>query len=120
MADKEVLLTALNIKAMSFTDEEEEEVASQMEGGRPVTAENNPLQSKHLGNLIERKNSILGDLMEKADGEGGPRGVPIVVDLAFASNVRFLDDHELHLDNVELYKVLRILCESKKTRNLCA
>ena len=31
--------------------------------------------------------------------------VPIVVDLAFASNVRFLDDHELHLDNVELYKV---------------
>ena len=33
-------------------------------------------------------------------------GVPIIVDLAFASNVRFLDDHELHLDNVELYKTL--------------
>lgn len=35
----------------------------------------------------------------------GYSGVPIIVDLAFASNVRFLDDHELHLDNVELYKV---------------
>ncbi len=45
---------------------------------------------------------------------GGPANknlkmsVPIIVDLAFASNVRFLDDHELHLDNVELYKVILI------------
>ena len=32
-------------------------------------------------------------------------GVPIIVDLAFATNVRFLDDHELHVENVELFKV---------------
>ena len=31
--------------------------------------------------------------------------VNMMVDLAFASNVRFLDDHELYLDNVELYRV---------------
>ena len=31
--------------------------------------------------------------------------VKMIVDLAFASNVRFLDDHELYLDNVDLYRV---------------
>ena len=31
--------------------------------------------------------------------------ITMMVDLAFASNVRFLDDHELYLDNVELYRV---------------
>ena len=31
--------------------------------------------------------------------------VTMIVDLAFASNVRFLDDHELYLDNVDLYRV---------------
>ena len=63
-----------------------------------------------------RKNSLLGDIMEKRRKRppGGPANknlkmsVPIIVDLAFASNVRFLDDHELHLDNVELYKVILI------------
>lgn len=47
---------------------------------------------------------ISGELMAPSQKEGSS-GVPIIVDLAFASNVRFLDDHELHLDNVELYKV---------------
>jgi hypothetical protein len=28
------------------------------------------------------------------------------VDLAFASNARFLDNHKLHSDNMELYKFL--------------
>merc|ERR1719205_262008 len=32
--------------------------------------------------------------------------VKMIVDLAFASNVRFLDDHELYLDNVDLYRTL--------------
>jgi hypothetical protein len=31
--------------------------------------------------------------------------IPMIVDLAFATNVRFLDEHELHLDDVQLYKV---------------
>ena len=31
--------------------------------------------------------------------------VTMIVDLAFASNVRFLDDHEHYLDNVDLYRV---------------
>ena len=47
---------------------------------------------------------VSGELMAPSAREGYS-GVPIIVDLAFASNVRFLDDHELHLDNVELYKV---------------
>jgi potassium large conductance calcium-activated channel subfamily M alpha protein 1 len=32
--------------------------------------------------------------------------ISMIVDLAFASNVRFLDDHELYMDNVELYRTL--------------
>ena len=35
--------------------------------------------------------------------------IPMIVDLAFATNVRFLDEHELHLDDVLLYKVTPIL-----------
>ena len=90
LADKEVLLTALNIKAMSFDGSDE---------GQDEDKD---------GDKMARNNSILGDLVEAGmAGEGGGMagGVPIIVDLAFASNVRVLDDHELHLDNVELYKV---------------
>eukprot|EP00095_Tigriopus_kingsejongensis_P012668 maker-scaffold22_size673200-snap-gene-1.19 protein:Tk12668 transcript:maker-scaffold22_size673200-snap-gene-1.19-mRNA-1 annotation:"calcium-activated potassium channel" len=83
LADKEVLLTALNIKAMTFVDDNE---------------------VPEVDNKLKRRNSILGDLV---DSDGAvPKGVPIIVDLAFATNVRFLDDHELHLDDVELYKTL--------------
>lgn len=82
MADKEVILTALNVKAMTFVDDDD---------------------TLDESDKLNRRNSILGDLME-ADGTV-PRAVPIVVDLAFSTNVRFLDDHELHLDDVELYKV---------------
>ena len=32
--------------------------------------------------------------------------VPILLDLAFASNVRYLDDHEMYLSTIELYKTL--------------
>ena len=57
-----------------------------------------------------RKNSIVEALV--ATGNGNKRKLPskkpvitIIVDLAFSTNVRFLDDHELYLDNVELYRV---------------
>ena len=102
LADKEVLLTALNIKAMSFTDEEISDVEDDLD--------DNDADEVRKHNSIDGKNAILGDLI--ANGSGGglnggkPRDVPLIVDLAFASNVRFLDDHELHLDNVELYKTL--------------
>ena len=33
-------------------------------------------------------------------------GIPILLDLAFAQNVRYLDDREMYLSNVELYKTL--------------
>ena len=56
-----------------------------------------------------RKNSIVEQLVA---GNGNKRKLPskkpvitIIVDLAFSTNVRFLDDHELYLDNVELYRV---------------
>ncbi|XP_059098255.1 calcium-activated potassium channel slowpoke-like isoform X2 [Tigriopus californicus] len=83
LADKEVILTALNVKAMTFVDEDD---------------------SLDESDKLNRRNSILGDLME-AEGPVS-RAVPIIVDLAFSTNVRFLDDHELHLDDVELYKTL--------------
>ena len=35
-----------------------------------------------------------------------PPGVPILLDLAFACNVRYMDDQEMYLSNVELYKTL--------------
>lgn len=47
----------------------------------------------------------LGDLLD-ASNTPHFKGIPIIVDLAFASNVRFLDEYELHLTDVELYKVL--------------
>jgi hypothetical protein len=60
-------------------------------------------------NVIERKNSLIDDLLNTkgnlVPSASNRRSIPIIVDLAFASNVRFLDDHELHLDNVELFKV---------------
>jgi hypothetical protein len=43
-----------------------------------------------------------------ASGQPSPpksKRIPMIVDLAFATNVRFLDEHELHLDDVQLYKV---------------
>ncbi len=53
-----------------------------------------------------RKNSLLDD-MASGQPQGPPKSkrIPMIVDLAFATNVRFLDEHELHLDDVQLYKV---------------
>ena len=47
---------------------------------------------------------MLGSLIENTKGSGNS-GIPLIVDLAFASNIRFLDEHELHLNDPELYKV---------------
>ena len=33
-------------------------------------------------------------------------GIPILLDLAFASNVRYLDETEMYMNNVELYTTL--------------
>ncbi len=110
MADKEVLLTALNIKAMSFSpDDNPEAGAPAGEASRPKTGSASSNRSK----VKPQQAAILGDLVEvNADGNeaNSSRPVNLIVDLAFASNVRFLDDHELHLDNVELYKVSTINC----------
>ena len=45
--------------------------------------------------------------MASGQPQGPPKSkrIPMIVDLAFATNVRFLDEHELHLDDVQLYKV---------------
>ena len=67
-----------------------------------------------------RKNSIVEQLVA---GNGNKRKLPskkpvitIIVDLAFSTNVRFLDDHELYLDNVELYRVSK----TKKLVTFCS
>ena len=33
-------------------------------------------------------------------------GIPILLDLGFASNVRYLDETEMYMNNVELYTTL--------------
>ena len=38
--------------------------------------------------------------------ESSPNGVTLLLDLAFASNVRYLDDHEMYLENIDMYKTL--------------
>jgi len=44
---------------------------------------------------------------EIEDVDQSPNSVPILLDLAFASNVRYLDDHEMYMSSsVELYKTL--------------
>ena len=116
LADKEVLLTALNIKAMSFSpddsvDSNGEAIASKRTGsgnngggggaggtGSASSKGKTQKMNSILGNLVDADSNVNGDLSSN-------RPVNMIVDLAFASNVRFLDDHELHLDNVELYKV---------------
>jgi len=103
LADKEVLLTALNIKSMNFGDEE------------PIAASQVPEETSHEDSIQPKgpapgrngsgNDSIVAQLMG-GRGKSRSSNTPIIVDLAFASNVRFLDDHELYLDNVELYKTL--------------
>ena len=107
LADKEVLLTALNIKSMNFSEEEipanggASEVSDDGDSrpnGAPTSAAS---QQPNNDNIVQQ-------LLGRSSSGGKLRGkgsTPIIVDLAFASNVRFLDDHELYLDNVELYRV---------------
>ena len=64
--------------------------------------------SETVGDSEKRQNSILGSLIEDSK-DPRIRGIPLIVDLAFASNVRFLDEHELHLNDIELYKVTTLL-----------
>ena len=66
---------------------------------------------------MPRHNSILGSLIENTK-DARNSGIPLIVDLAFASNVRFLDEHELHLNDIELYKVQRLKKVSKKNSTI--
>ena len=38
--------------------------------------------------------------------KSSPNSVTLLLDLAFASNVRYLDDHEMYLENIDMYKTL--------------
>jgi len=56
----------------------------------------------------KKNHSLLVFQADLATGQANPpksKRIPMIVDLAFATNVRFLDEHELHLDDVQLYKV---------------
>ena len=110
LADKEVLLTALNIKSMNFSEEEipanggASEVSDDGDSrpnGAPTSAAS---QQPNNDNIVQQ---LLGRSSSGGKLRGKKGSTPIIVDLAFASNVRFLDDHELYLDNVELYRVRR-------------
>ena len=74
LADKEIIMAALNIKTMSFGSDCLKDETEDADPSTPVLNAN---------------------------------GVPILLDLAFASNVRYLDDHEMYMSSsVELYKTL--------------
>ena len=75
LADKEIIMAALNIKSMNF-------------GGNT-----SKLEEEESG-----KDNSLGPNVNH---------VNILLDLSFASNVRYLDDQELYItDNIELYNTL--------------
>ena len=107
LADKEVLLTALNIKSMNFS---EEEIPAASGGAAEVLddGDSKPNGAPTSASQQQNNDNIVTQLLGGGSSSGKLRGkgsTPIIVDLAFASNVRFLDDHELYLDNVELYRV---------------
>ena len=75
LADKEIIMAALNIKSMKF-------------GGSFITDE---------------------DDNEEVENDEDPElnHVNLLLDLSFVSNVRYLDDQEMHMsDHLELYKTL--------------
>merc|ERR1719351_85676 len=113
LTDKEVILASLNIKSMAFSNTEYES-QNGSDGGEADTQNTilstldakAPLASSEtVGDSVPRHNSMLGSLIENTKGSGNS-GIPLIVDLAFASNIRFLDEHELHLNDPELYKTL--------------
>merc|ERR550519_763322 len=75
LADKEVIMAALNIKSMDFGADFIKDVEDVERGGND-------------------------------ESEINTNNVPILLDLAFASNVRYLDDHEMYMNNIPLYKTL--------------
>ena len=123
LADKEVLLTALNIKAMSFSgsgDGEDESDDDDMDDDEnAIKANGGPRNRKRKNSIVEQLKENGGSGIDADDKANKPKKpvIAIIVDLAFSTNVRFLDDHELYLDNVELYRVSMFFlnfCISKK------
>lgn len=74
LADKEIIMAALNIKSMNFGSNFLTGPAEEDQGENPPLLKSN--------------------------------GIPILLDLAFASNVRYLDETEMYMNNVELYTTL--------------
>ena len=73
LADKEVVMSALNIKSMSFDG----------------------------ADIVKLRDDIA--IMGEDDPE--PNMVNLLLDLSFATNVRYLDEQEIYLsDNIELTK----------------
>lgn len=85
LADKEIIMAALNIKSMNFG---------------PEFLNVNPKYE------------------ELNISEVNANGIPILIDLAFSSNVRYLDDHEMHINNIELYKTLPYACGCAMARGI--
>ena len=86
LADKEIIMAALNIKSMNF-------------GPDFLPVNKNDDSPTNIG-------------------EVNANGIPILLDLAFSSNVRYLDDHEMHINNIELYKTLPYACGCAMARGI--
>ena len=83
---------------MTFTGSNTEEVEDE-EDEDEIKANGGPRDDSIVQQLIGGRNKFKKPI------------ISMMVDLAFASNVRFLDDHELYMDNVELYRVSDQLCK---------
>ena len=49
---------------------------------------------------------LSGEEMNIQTSKSSPNSVTLLLELAFASNVRYLDDHEMYLENIDMYKTL--------------
>ena len=49
---------------------------------------------------------LSGEEINIQTAKSSPNSVTLLLDLAFASNVRYLDDHEIYLENIDMYKTL--------------
>uniref|UniRef100_A0A0K2UBH4 Slowpoke [Drosophila melanogaster] n=1 Tax=Lepeophtheirus salmonis TaxID=72036 RepID=A0A0K2UBH4_LEPSM len=111
LADKEVILTNLNIKSMTFSADKTDDL--------------DLVEKRIVHNTHSKRSYVLSELVQNKSNETRPRKessnkIPTIVDLAFASNVRFLDDDEqIIMDDVELHKVRSEICFQQFIHSRC-
>ena len=94
LADKEIIMAALNIRSMDF-------------GGSYAKVWESISVSFSSYFCFDQ---MEGDRDEEDTGEININSVTVLLDLAFANNVRYLDDHEMYLTDQVSHPPLYISC----------